>query len=168
MRKTDNVDLYMSDNQSKTAIVRLGADQISRYSNALVKRALDEIAIKSPEPLGSLVMGERILIIGAEVGPLLADMLSTDGFNSRFIESYGPPFDQILSELSQNGYDMVIVSYWAAYQVLPEIRNRFPKLAILFLTSYYGAPVFPFLEQHGFNVGDFIPVPFDYVDLLSR
>jgi len=157
----------MTDNQSKTSIVRVVTTQISRYSNSLIKRAVDEIALKSPQMVRPAAIRKRILVTGypGEIGECLAAILPLEGFDAKPIASVGPPFNEIFSELSENKYDMVIVSYWPSWQVLLEIRQRFPKIKTIFLNSYkYKWDAIA--KQHG--VDAIIRVPFEYEDLLSR
>lgn len=156
----------MTHNQSKTDIVKLGNVQISRYSSALVKRAVEEITLKSPQLVRSAVLRKKILIIGAEIGECLALTLPSEGFDAKFIESYAePPSKEIFSELSLGKYDMVIVSYWSSWEVLLEIRQRFPRMRTIFLNSYeYEWDAIA--EQRG--VDAVIRVPFEYDELLTR
>lgn len=74
------------------------------------------------------------LIIGAEVGQRLAEVLPS----ATFVESYGEPLpsQQIFRELAKGKYNIAVISYWKCWRILPEIRLRFPNVKTILLKSW--------------------------------
>jgi hypothetical protein len=136
----------MTEGTSNTSIVKLGAGSIARYSNSLVRRAVEEISLSLPETLRSVSQTKTILIIGAEVGESLVQILPSQGYQAKFVPSEGYdtiwlqsdsilPRTDIYSELSNGKYKMVLVAYWRSFETLLEIRRRFPNIKTIFLNT---------------------------------
>lgn len=159
----------MAEEISNNKLVKVGNNSIGRYSNALVRRAIDEITFKSLQTISLVSLKKEILIIGnpGEISSLLAETLRREDFNISLNESmeYEAPFEKIFAQLSEKQYDMVIVTYWAYVQVLPELRQRFPGVKVIFLNSY-SSELDAFVQKYG--VDEILRVPFEYDDLLSR
>lgn len=112
---------------------------------------------------------KRIIILGVdgEIGWGLSISLPDEGYDAKFgPSSIVPPFNELFDELSAIKYDMVIISYWAFYPVLPELRERFPEIKILFLSSRDKKWEDEFVRLYG--VTEIVSVPFDYEEFLIK
>lgn len=157
----------MKNDESKTDLVRVGNSEISRYSGSLVKRAVADIALKTPEIIKPNIVKKKILITGWEVGEGLSWSLPLEGYDVKFIPYYGGPISskEIVSELSREKYDLVIVSLWNLWEVLLEIRERFPAVKTIFMNSYKEEWDVIAIQR---GVNEVLRVPFDYEELLDR
>ncbi len=68
----------------------------------------------------------------------MALMLSSEGYDVKLIAYHGGDFprQEIMTELSTGRYDLVIVALWNLYEILLEIRERFPDIKTIFFNTY--------------------------------
>lgn len=97
-------------------------------------RLLNPIALKGSK----LTSGKKVLITGWEIAEGLSPILAGEGYAVKLIRYHGGPipFDEVLSELSREKYDLVIVALWNLWDVLLKIRQDFPEVKTIFLNSY--------------------------------
>jgi DNA-binding response OmpR family regulator len=159
----------MAEESSNNRIVKVGNNSVKHYSNALIRRAIEDIGLNSTRIFSLSSLKKEILVIGypGEIGLLISEWLRSEGFNPSLNESmeYEAPFDKIFAQLTEKQYDLVIVTYWAYYRILPELQHRFPKVNVIFLNSY-SSDLDSFAQQYG--VKDILRMPFEWDDLISR
>jgi len=112
-------------------------------------------------------MKKKILVIGAEVGYGVAQALLSEGFDVKSAETHEEEFPRtvVFTELSLGIYDMVIVAYWASFDLMLEMRKRFPRVRIIFLNSYH-YEMDEEAKRHGIDA--VVRVPFEHDELLNE
>lgn len=87
-----------------------------------------------------------------------------EGYEVVVVEAGG----QVLAELSENFYDLLITDLklegMSALEILPEIRKRHSRLPIVVVSGYYVNMVDEF-DKKGFDVNLFLNKPLSLTDL---
>jgi hypothetical protein len=110
---------------------------------------------------------KRVLVIGWEVGESIASTLPSEGYEIELISYHGGPLPerQVFDSISHGRFDIVLVTLWNLFDILLDIRMRFPAIKTIFLNSYkFEWDVIA--QQAGVNA--VIRVPFQYDELLDQ
>jgi len=161
-----------SDSEGKE-IIRIAPSTIARYSSALVKRAIQDLATTSSPATAIVRRSLKILVFVDPKEPFAQSFVKSfgaAGIDVSFVARYNR-LEQVYEELSRNPYDMVIPTNFVLTPVsitrlVPEIRSRFPLVKILVISGHAQLAYVNDLARKGAD--DFYALPFDWGDLVSR
>jgi len=165
----------MDLDSSNKAVVRVGQQSIERYSDALVKRSLDEIRARSPSLLLPAVKKNKVLLIASKTEPIeliFEEVLYKDNFLVDVLECYNQrDLDEIVLRLSKTQYDLVVptnlgLSPWYIPLLVSEIRTAHGTAKIVAISGYASLEVALDLAKRG--IDDFIPLPFESMEVSQR
>lgn len=150
----------MQDDPSKNAIVRIGSTDITRYSNAIVRRAIEEITAKTPELINSITKTKQIFFVGNEpVGIVCKEMLKGEGFDTDVVDA--DKFEEVFSKLSQHQYDLIISSDTLlpipVFDFVSAVKKIYPKIVLIIYSGIPETVYGTYLQEN--NIG-FLQMPF--------
>ncbi len=126
----------MSGDPSKNGLVKVGNTSVVRYSNALVRRAIEQITVKSQDVVQRPSTNKRALVIAEKegIGALLVEIVGAVGIDTTILEPYGLP-SSAFSELSAHPYDLIIITTTSldpqeVLELVTEIRLKYPDIII--------------------------------------
>lgn len=97
----------------------------------LIRSGLKDIELKN-----------KILVVAAQdnIGKLLSDILSKEGYFVSIVESWGV-FKEVLSELKYEQYNMLLLTNNSLQphhiqSLVSEIKGRYPSLCVFVLSGY--------------------------------
>jgi DNA-binding NarL/FixJ family response regulator len=164
----------MAKDSSNNGIVKVGNYAIVRYSNALVKRALEELQTRS-QSVVSPSMKKRILL-GADknehIDIVFAELFNEQNFEVDVVEYYNErDLQPIMSQMLNNHYDVVVatnlgVSGHCLPQFVSQIKQAHPTTRILVVSGYDNPDFVLDLTRRG--IDEFFPVVREKGELLRR
>ncbi|NTW88696.1 MAG: hypothetical protein HGB26_06140 [Desulfobulbaceae bacterium] len=181
----------MTDEQPNNSVVKIGNASIEKYSNELIRRGLDELGLQPMQMISPDVSKKKVFVIGGSSIPIIGTVTAIcisgelgfpvtilgyeDGLLEKLKKHGVTPIQfnhlnlndgliKIYDELAKDSFDMIIVAYWSYVSVIPEIRNKYPNINIVFLNSY-SSELTEFALKNG---ADVFSVPFDSKKLLER
>jgi len=165
----------MGTDSKDNDLIKVAPTTIARYSNALVKRAIQDIERISTQPSPPIRTKKRILVL-VDPDPLdssrqlLAEVLGAVDFDSVFLG----PYNQLelgFAELSRTQYDMIIPTNFTVLskympELIAEIKKRFKTIKIVVISGHSPIDFVNDLFKKG--IDDFFTIPFDVKDLVTR
>lgn len=170
----------MSDDSTKNGLVKVASTSIVRYSNALVRRGIEELNAKIPNLIRSVIPKWNVLFIVND--DTFSVFLRSEVFNHvRFrkanedvafqIIETSPGHDNVYSEIAVNPIDLVVFTNMGipAKEIptlVSEVRLRCPNTILFVLSAYDNEDFVASLYRAGIDA--FFKLPFDIEELVDR
>ena len=158
------------NDSSGNKIVKVGNNSIVRYSNALIRRAIDDLIISPPDVVRLDNKRYKILLLSDPkdaITPLFVELFKSEGFDVTFIAPYNR-LELVYTELTQNHYDMVIPTNFVCIRIpelAEEIRSKFPQIRIIVISGYISVNFQAQLKANGVDI--ILTLPFQPNVLLQ-
>lgn len=152
--------------------MKIGNKAIMRYSNALIRRGIEDITSKSAQVVIPITKKPKILLLAEPeeaLAPLLSEVLSGEGFAVTVIAPYNR-LELVYNELGQTHYDMVIPTNNALTgdripSLVQEIKKRFPQIRIIVASGFMSVSFLTQLKTSGIDT--ILSMPFQTNVLLQ-
>ncbi len=160
----------MTEDSSNNRIVKVGNNSIVHYSNALIRRAIDDVAKGLLEVVRLDNKRYKILLLSDTedaITPFFAEIFKSGGFDVNFIAPYNR-LEIVYTELARNHYDMVIPTNFVLTRItelVEEIRRRIPQIKIIVISGYISVSFQAQLKANGVDI--ILTVPFQPNVLLQ-
>lgn len=162
----------MSSDSKSSSLIRVGTQTITRYSNQLVKRSLEQILARSQSV--STLSGKKRLLLGADwdehIDIVFAELF--ENFEVDVVEYYNDDhLDPIMIQMSKNKYDVVVptnlgVSPHCIPRFVSLIKQFHPTTRIVVVSGYGNLDFVLDLIRRG--IDDFFFIIFEEGELLRR
>lgn len=148
----------MADDSQKNGLVKVASTSVVRYSNALVRRGVEDAASISPE-LGRLLGKRKRVLLEAAKGKtthLLMDILGVGGFDVVDVWS-STALEQVFKELSEHPYDAVMLTIGGIETEkmlghVSQIKSKYPDVKVVILAGDRNEDFIKQLYSMGANI----------------